>query len=341
MKLKLSKFYLFSLLFACLSLCAGCGVGREQAAGAVKAEPKKSLVIYNCNAEDWTAPVIKEFQEETGIAVTVVAGGTGELAARVKKEKAQPGGDVLWGGAGSMYVSLRDYLEPYDSKEQASLMDAFRVQGNAYYNYVADPYVISYNTNRVGTTEAPSGWQDLLNLRWQGQIALADPAKSGATYGALWSIWENTGKNARVIDRLIRNLDHKIISNPAAQIKALSDGGYDLTVTREALVLKYLQSGAPVRVVYPREGTCISTEGIGVLKGCRQPENARRFVDFILSRKVQGILPGYYRRSVRQDVAAGADMLPLAKFAYRTLDFEQAQADKEKLLQQWRENMAD
>ena len=55
----------------------GCG-GSEQGS---KAEDN-TLVVYNCNTDDWTAPIVKEFQEQTGIQVQLVAGGSGARACR-------------------------------------------------------------------------------------------------------------------------------------------------------------------------------------------------------------------------------------------------------------------
>ena len=79
----------------------GCG-GSEQAS---KAEDN-TLVVYNCNTDDWTAPIVKEFQEQTGIQVQLVAGGSGELMARVRAEKENPLGDIMWGGSADAYLAL-------------------------------------------------------------------------------------------------------------------------------------------------------------------------------------------------------------------------------------------
>ena len=51
-----------AVLMSLLMVLVGCG-GSEQSS---KAEDN-ILVVYNCNTDDWTAPIVKEFQEQTGI----------------------------------------------------------------------------------------------------------------------------------------------------------------------------------------------------------------------------------------------------------------------------------
>ncbi len=67
-------------------------------------------------------PIIKEFQERTGIHVNLVGAGTGELAARIKAEKAAPLADLLWGGGSPTYNGIIDLLEPY---KHAYMNDVF------------------------------------------------------------------------------------------------------------------------------------------------------------------------------------------------------------------------
>lgn len=92
---------LIGCLIGAALLCgaiAGCGGDDKKAAAPEKAAGGNTLVVYNCNTDDWTAPIVKEFQEKTGIKVELVAGGSGELMARVRAEKANPLGDVGWIG---------------------------------------------------------------------------------------------------------------------------------------------------------------------------------------------------------------------------------------------------
>ncbi len=47
--------------------------------------------------------------------------------------------------------------------------------------------------------------------------------------------------------------------------------------------------GAPIETVAPCEGTGYETGSVSIIKGGRNPEAARRFVDFTLSPEAQNI----------------------------------------------------
>ncbi|MEG1844136.1 MAG: iron ABC transporter substrate-binding protein, partial [Clostridia bacterium] len=69
----------------------------------------ESVVLYYSHAADWSDPIIKEFQDETGITVELVGAGTGELISRIIAESENPLGDILWGGVAESYLPIADY----------------------------------------------------------------------------------------------------------------------------------------------------------------------------------------------------------------------------------------
>ncbi|WP_338626194.1 ABC transporter substrate-binding protein [Selenomonas sp. TAMA-11512] len=327
--------FVSGVLLLTTAVFAGCG--SEDASTGDKGSGDKTLVVYNCNPDDWTAPIVKEFQEQTGIEVQLVSGGSGELMARVRAEKDNPLGDVMWGGSGDSYVALSPYLQPYKSTEDAAIKPEFRVEGNAFYNITMDPYVIAYNTDLVSEAEAPKGWKDLLDPKWRGKISVADPAKSSSTYAVLLTMMDRLGGDPAIIAQLVENLDGKIASGSAAQIKALSDGEYALTATFEEAVMKYIAHGSHMKIVYPAEGTAISTGGIGIIKGAKHLENAQKFIDFAMSKGVHERFTNYQRRSTRGDIGAPSGLPAVTEIVYEPFDTKRAVDYKETFLQLWRE----
>lgn len=72
---------------------------------------KDSLTIYTARSEPLNNTVIPAFEEETGIDVDIVTAGTGELLKRVKSEKNNPQGDILWAADETMLSSEKEYFE--------------------------------------------------------------------------------------------------------------------------------------------------------------------------------------------------------------------------------------
>lgn len=306
--------------------------------GSANRQPEaddNTVVVYNCNTEDWTAPIAKEFQEQTGIRVQLVAGGSGELAARVRTEKEAPLGDVIWGGAADSYVALEPYLEPYESPEKTAIDPRFVRENNTFYNVTIDPYVIAYNTDLVSEADAPRGWRDLLDPKFRGRIALADPAKSSSAYALLFTMADVLGDTS-VIGRLADHLEGKISGGSAAQIKALADGEYAVTATFEAAVMRYIANGAHMRIVYPEEGTETSSSAIGIIRNAKHTENAKKFLNFVMSRQVHERFGDYERRSTRADIPAPTNLRPLSEIHTTPFDTQRAVSFRDEFLSKWR-----
>lgn len=295
------------------------------------------FVVYNCNTDDWTAPIVKEFQEKTGIEVQLVSSGSGELLGRVKAETNNPLGDVIWGGVRDSYVGLKPYLAPYASTEKDAVQEQFLEPDDMVYNDVADFYVLAYNTDLVSDADAPKGWKDLVDPKWKGKIAMADPAKSSTSYTVLMTMKDKLGGNMELVDQFVANLDGKIISGSAAQVKALSDGEYAITATFEEPPIKYMENGAHMKIVYPEEGTVLNTGCIGLIKGAKHEKNAKKFIDFVMSKEVQTRIGDFSRRSTRKDVPAPPKLKPAGEISYTMFDVERAVKERDALLGRWRQ----
>lgn len=294
------------------------------------------VVVYSCNAEDWTASLSKEFQEETGIQVQLVCGTSGELMARVRTEQENPHGDIIWGGTADAYVALASYLEPYVSDERSAIQPDFVRRDNAFYNMTMDPYVIAYNTDLVSEADAPKGWRDLLDPRFHGRIALADPTKSTHAYIVLLTMMDALGGDPAVLGQMADQLNGRIVGSSAEQIKALSDGAYAVTATFEEPVLKYITSDAHMKIVYPEEGTSVSSTGIAIIKNAPHADNAKKFLDFAMSRQVHERLGAYEFRSTRADVSASPNLRPLSEIHYTRFDTQRAVSFRDEFLSKWR-----
>ena len=329
-------FQRMQILCAALLLTAGLMLAACGSAVESPASGENIVVVYNCSSDDWTAPLAKEFQEETGIQVQLIGGGSGELMARVRTEQEHPHGDVIWGGTADAYVSLESYLEPYVSPEKSFILPEFVRENDAFCNMTMEPCVIAYNTDLVSKADAPKGWRDLMEPRFRGRIALADPTKSSSSYAVLVTMVDALGRDPALIGKLTDHLDGRILADAAEQIKALSEGAYAVTATFEQPVLKHMADGAHIQIVYPAEGTAVSSSGAAMIKNAPHPENAKRFLDFLMSRRVHERLGDYQRRSTRADIPAPQNLRPLSEIHYTWFDTQRAVSFRDEFLSKWR-----
>ncbi|OXS54469.1 hypothetical protein B1A99_26330 [Cohnella sp. CIP 111063] len=325
-----------AVLLAGSVIAAGCGSDGKGKEGG----KSDSLTLYYSHAADWSDPIVKEFQEKTGITVNLVGAGTGELIARIRAEKENPLGDVLWGGFVDGYAVVDDLLEPYKSTELDSLIPEAKSPNNTWYGFNLEPMVIIYNPKLVKEEEAPKSWEDLTDPKWKGKIAHADPVKSGSSFTAVVNMIlskPDRDQGMDLIKRFVDNLDGKLISSSSGTFKGVADGEYSVGVTYEQGALKYVESGADLEIVYPSDGNTLLTSGLGIVKGAKNMENAQKFVDFLLSKDVQSHIGDIYRRTVRTDLQEPKGMVPLSQLVKVEYDMEWAIANKEMITKKWKE----
>lgn len=165
---------LLCLALMALLLLSGCAQGTDVSAFAPGEEER--LVIYTSHKEEVYGPIIKEFQQRTGIWVEVVTGGSGELLERIamEAEGGQPACDLMFGGGVESLAAYEDCFEPCTPEGVENLRGVGLSEEGLWTPFSSLPLVLIYNTRLVSEGEL-TGWADLLDPRWQGRIAFADP----------------------------------------------------------------------------------------------------------------------------------------------------------------------
>lgn len=259
-----------------------------------KTEEEKVLVVYTARSEELNKAVISEFERETGITVELVTAGTGELLKRVESEKDNPLGDILWAADRTMLESSSHLFEQYVSPEDENMMEKFRNTTGYFSAAFADPPVLIVNKDLKGDIEI-KGFADLLNPALKGKIAFGDPVNSSSAFQALVAMLYAMGENNDpmsdkawdFVDQFLKNLDGKMCNSSSQVYKGVAEGEYIVGLTWEDPAAKYVKEGANVEVVFPEEGTIFPGESVQIIKNCKHPENAKKFVDFMLSEKIQ------------------------------------------------------
>ena len=121
----------------------------EEPAAEGELEDTGELTLYYSNSTEWADPIIQEFEEQTGIKVSLVQDGTSSLFARIKAEAGNPQGDVVWGGVIDTYRANQDLLQPYTSSEAASLKPEAVYHNGKYTGFDIGPMVMVYNTDLI------------------------------------------------------------------------------------------------------------------------------------------------------------------------------------------------
>ena len=276
----------------------------------------KKLVVYCPHPLVFIDPIVKKFEAATGIQTEVVAAGTGELLKRIEAESSNPLGDVMWGGTLSVLDPSKKFFEAYVSPETAAFVDEAKDPDGKLTGFTLVPSVLMVNTKLIGNIKV-EGYQDLLNPALKGKIAFADPSKSSSSFEHVVNILYAIGKGDPekgwdFVQNLAKNLDGKLLSGSSAVYKGVADGEYTVGLTFEEGAATYVKSKAPVKIVYMSEGVISKADGTAIIKGAKNLENAKKFVDFVSSKETQTMIASQLsRRSVRKDVPPGEGLMPL------------------------------
>ena len=286
---------------------AAGSAAQSASAASTTAAASGNLVIYCPHPLTFINPLVDEFQKQSGIKVNVVTAGTGELLKRVESETNNPLGDIFWGGSLATMKSQANLFENYQSKNEANIQPEFKNTEGPLTRFTDIPSVLMVNTNLVGDTKI-EGYADLLNPALKGKIAMCDPSKSSSSFEHVVNMLYAMGngdpeKGWDYVEKFCKNLDGKLLSGSSAVYKGVADGEYTVGLTFEEGGATYVADGAPVKLVYMKEGVISRPDGIYIIKGAKNMDNAKAFIDFITGKDAQSIITSkLHRRSVRNDV---------------------------------------
>jgi iron(III) transport system substrate-binding protein len=300
------------------------------------------LVVYSPNSEGLMNATIPLFEEKYGIEVEVIQAGTGELIKRIQSEKNDPYADVLFGGSWSLAYDNKDLWEPYVSPNDKNVMDAYKNTCGFITGNVLDGSCLIVNTDLIGDIKV-EGYADLLNPKLKGKIATADPANSSSAFAQLTNILKAMGgyedeKAWEFVKELFANIDGKISQSSSGVYKGVADGEYLVGLSYEDPCAQLVRDGAPVKVVYPKEGAVYLPASATIVKGAKNMDNAKLFIDFIISEEVQNIWgTSLTNRPVLKDSKTSDFMIPMSEIYVIEEDIPYVSSHKNEIVAKYTE----
>lgn len=277
-KLLLSLISVFSVLSACRN------------------DTRTPLVLYSPHGRDQLELLEHAFERRhPDIDVRWLDMGSQEILDRLRFERVNPQADVWFGGPSTIFDRGVDdsVLQPYRPDWANHLAGSAEGRTGFYYPAYRTPAVIAFNSRAVPRAEAPQDWDDVLAPRWKDKVILRDPMASG-TMRAIWGLiilrsLRETGDTTRAMEWL-RRLDGQTKTytvSPALLYEKLArqEGLVSLWDLQDILISQ--AKGMPLGYIFPRSGTVVIDDGIGLVRGSRHPEAARAFIDYVGSREAQ------------------------------------------------------
>ena len=281
-------------------------------------DPRTPVVIYSPHGRDQLTLLEHAFEvEHPDIDVRWLDMGSQEILDRLRFERVNPQADVWFGGPTTIFDrgAGDSLLAPYRPAWAGHVDPRGVGPGDLYYPAYRTPAVIAYNSRVVTRDQAPKDWDDVLAPRWFDKVLIRDPMASG-TMRAIWGLviersLRTTGDTAQGMAWL-RRLDGQTKAyalNPAILDARLARAEGLVTLWDLPDILISRGKGMPFDYVFPRSGTVVIVDAIGLVRGSRHPDAARAFIDFVGSEEGQLLAATkVYRLPARRDLPP--DRLP-------------------------------
>lgn len=264
------------LVLACWLL--GCSDGREP------------LTLYSPHGREQLELLERDFElANPDIDVRWLDMGSQEILDRLRFESPNPVADLWFGGPTTIFDrGVREgVLEPYRPSWWRSVDSSGIGPGDLYWPVYRTPAVIVYNSRLVTADEAPTDWDQVLEAKWRDKVIIRDPVASG-TMRAIWGLMIQrglaaTGDTAAGMAWL-RRLDGQTRTyalNPAILDQKLARGEGVLTLWDLPDVLISRSKGLPFGYTFPKSGTVVIEDAIGVVRGSTHRLAAQRFIEYV------------------------------------------------------------
>jgi iron(III) transport system substrate-binding protein len=314
---------------------------------AVVPAAEERLVIYTAYEENELKTFWEQFRKDLpdlAAKASYIRGSTGPTVARLEAERANPQADVVWGVFNDYLTGAarKGLLEPYAAKESEAIAARFKHPENAWQGVTLLTVAFAVNQKKMAELKLPPPrtWADLVDPRYRGHIVMSNPATSGTAFLLLAAHVTRLGeeKAFRYYEALDKNLSQVTKSGGApGRMAASGETPIGITLAYEVEVAR--KQGAPLDIVFPADGVAWTFEGNALVKGARNPANARRFLDWAVSKSAMTAYAAWRGAAItRTDVPVSGSRisdLPLIN-----LDFVKAAEDKDRLVKKWQERFA-
>jgi iron(III) transport system substrate-binding protein len=331
-----------SLALKSLSLAAMLAV----AAGA--AAQKTQLLVYTALETDQ----LKAYQEgfnkaNPDIELKWVRDSTGVITAKLLAEKANPQADAVMGVAASSLALLKknDMLIAFAPINLDGIMSQYRDKANppAWFGMDVWGAAICFNTveaQKRGIPK-PTSWQDLTKPIYKGQIVMPNPASSGTGYFDV-TAWlrlfgDDNGKGGgwKFMDALHENIAQYTHSG-SKPCNMAAAGEYVIGISFEYRANANKAKGAPIDLVFPKEGLGWDLEAFAIHKGTKKLDAAKKLADWASSKDAMMLYGKNFAITAQPGIAPPLPNVP-KDYEERLvkMDFEWAADNRERILAEW------
>lgn len=273
---------------------------------------------------------------------------TGIITAKFLAEKSKPVADVVMGvAASSLAVFDREgLLQPYAPVNLKEINPRF-TSGGAQPTWVGmDVFgaAICYNVAEAMKQGLPKieSWKDLLRPEFKGKVVMPNPASSGTGFLDVTAWLQMFGEKGgwEYMDGLHQNVAVYTHSGSKPCVMA-GAGEFPVGISFEYRANVVRTKGAPIDVLFPKEGLGWDLESIGIVKGTPKLDAAKKLADWASTREANELYAKNFAITAIPGIATRLKHIPV-DYEKRLVknDFQWMAKNRDAVLAEWQKRYA-
>jgi iron(III) transport system substrate-binding protein len=302
------------------------------------------ILVYTALETDQLKSYKDTFEKSVkDVEIRWVRDSTGVITAKLLAEKNNPQADAVFALAATSLLVLEQegMLTPYAPKGVEALNPRFVDTKKPPMWVGMDVWgaTICFNTVEAQKRNLPKpeSWKDLLKPVYKGQITMPHPASSGTGFldVTAWLQLFGEAEGWKYMDALHENIAQYVHSGskPCRQAGA---GEFVMGISFEYRANATKASGAPIDLIFPKEGVGWDMEASAIMKASKKQEAVRKLMDWGVTREANELYAKGYAIVAMPGVAKPLPNVP-ANYEQMLVknDFGWAAKNRDRILAEW------
>jgi iron(III) transport system substrate-binding protein len=189
--------------------------------------------------------------------------------------------------------------------------------------------------DKLPIADRPKTWADLVQPKYKGKLVMADPSFSSLLVTIVGTLAKDQGWD--YFEKLRRNdimlvQGNQQVSDMIKRAERVIAVGADAAYVGESK-----KEGMAITTLYPQDGAFVIPSPSSVVKGSPNPNAAKAFAEFMLSKPVQELFPQEHLYSARVDVAGPPGNPPLGEIKIHLVDYDYIEAESTRIKRRFAE----
>ena len=308
------------------------------------------LILYTTVSQAHYDIAIAKFNElYPNIKVYYTYGGAGDCKARIQAEASNPQADAMFGGL--QYADLAaygEYFDTYVSVNDYKMQEGYHnTSGKLTFHDIQIPCLVVNDALEAELGIKVTGWNSLLDPALYGKVVMANPTSSSSAWNNLQCLLTDFGgwESEEAWDYIAKLMQNGlvVVSSSSVPGKSTLAGEYVVGLSYEPAIVKLLDAGTTGgHMVFWEEGTTSIGFASAIIKGAKNLENAKLFMDFLQSDEgQQSYLDAAARPATTTKLEGGSPtMVDLSTINVKVADTEALANNNAAIKEKWDEYWA-